>query len=288
MRARHHRLLPIVGVGLVAGCHYLLPFESPRVDDSRAPGSEGPRPERSGPAGPVLSCADLRARFPTAPSGIYPIDPDGEGGQPSFEAFCEQIADGGGWTLVLKADGRGKTFAFDAPLWTNQATLNPDSAGLDTTEAKLAGFNTMPFVALRVGLRAGAEARWMILDVKGESLSKVFGAIPPEQRGTPTSLVPTHAGRSAWLNLLPGASLQEYCDQEGLNNDDGWGSRVRIGIVTNNEANCGDTDSFIGLGGQEYWCSVPITSTVGNGDCGTWETPPHRSDIPAFGYVMVR
>jgi hypothetical protein len=47
-------------------------------------------------------------------------------------------------------------------------------------------------------------------------------------------------------------------------------------------------DHVFPFSGQEDWCAEPITSTVGNGDCRVWETPPHRSDLPAFGYVMIR
>lgn len=47
------------------------------------------------------SCAEVAARFPDSPGGIYAIDPDGPGGDPPGEAFCDQRSVGGGWTQVL-------------------------------------------------------------------------------------------------------------------------------------------------------------------------------------------
>lgn len=34
-------------------------------------------------------------------SGIYKINPDGKGGTPAFEVYCEMDKNGGGWTLII-------------------------------------------------------------------------------------------------------------------------------------------------------------------------------------------
>lgn len=47
------------------------------------------------------SCAQIHARFPEAPSGVFTLDPDGPGGAPPGPAFCDQRTLGGGWTRVL-------------------------------------------------------------------------------------------------------------------------------------------------------------------------------------------
>eukprot|EP00050_Salpingoeca_kvevrii_P021202 m.107835 g.107835 ORF g.107835 m.107835 type:complete len:528 (-) comp9231_c0_seq2:213-1796(-) len=51
-----------------------------------------------------LDCQEIKQRG--APSGIYKVDPDGSGGREPFEVYCENSADGGGWTKVLQIKER--------------------------------------------------------------------------------------------------------------------------------------------------------------------------------------
>jgi hypothetical protein len=50
------------------------------------------------------SCAELLAGGVNE-SGIYPIDPDGDGGEPQTDIFCEMTLAEGGWTLISVASG---------------------------------------------------------------------------------------------------------------------------------------------------------------------------------------
>jgi hypothetical protein len=69
------------------------------------------------------TCSTLHDDYPNLESGIYWIDPDGEGGDSAWQAYCEMDADGGGWTRMVMV-ARGQT------LWNawSQAR-NSDSSG---------------------------------------------------------------------------------------------------------------------------------------------------------------
>ena len=48
----------------------------------------------------MLNCQDLKHKIPSVVSGNYWIDPDGGSHGNAFQTYCDQQADGGGWTLV--------------------------------------------------------------------------------------------------------------------------------------------------------------------------------------------
>ena len=96
----------------------------------------------------------------------------------------------------------------------------------------------------------------------------------------------TSLGRNTWKSLIGSeASLQHNCNQEGFNTVGkvtGF-SKARIGIIGNNEGDCGACDSRIGFG------------TGGNSDdsntCGneaTYQSDNGDKHIKAMGYILVQ
>jgi hypothetical protein len=61
------------------------------------------------------TCAALLAAAPSTKSGVYTIDPDGDGPQSPFSAYCDMATDEGGWTLLITLAPTTVTNNFNSP-----------------------------------------------------------------------------------------------------------------------------------------------------------------------------
>lgn len=232
---------------------------------------------------PPPDCIAIASSGSGYPDGAYPIDPDGrQGPSAPYEAYC--ALSGGGFALALKVDGGKLTFLYDAPIWTDETLLAPDSHDLSETEAKLQPFTTMPFGELRIVMKRGEEVRSINVPLenagdRGRTLRAVFAD---------GSLVPTRATRAGWTSLIDQPALDVNCNQEGLNLNyllwNGQRTSARIGLATNDQDNCDSPDHVIGVGTQVMaWNGPPgeITpASAGNVYAATAKV--------AFAYVFVR
>ena len=226
--------------------------------------------------GYARSCNEL-TDAPGGPTvdGVYTLDGDGDGdgGLSPADAYCDLTSEGGGWTLVLKADGEEDTFRYDSPYWTNSEEFEGGEAMRDTNEAKLRTYLTVEFTQMRVVMVTGGVESAVVLDVGASSCVELF-------RRDHTS---TRIDREVWLAMVPDSSLQNNCNREGINvAPAAHNARVRIGIVGNNEGDCNSPDSRIGIGGA--WPNKDITT--GN-VARAWASRGDRNTV-SFGYVFVR
>ena len=126
---------------------------------------------------------------------------------------------------------------------------------------------------------SNGETKWMLLDNKASSLYSLIA--DGQFRGT-------SAGKTNWMSLIKGSSLQPHCNNEGFNihfSNGHFKTYVRLGFVANNEGDCLSCDSWIGFGGYNAGCNQGENRACGNrAICAT----DPITDIRAFGYIFVQ
>ena len=262
----------------LAGCDSILGLGETRFTGSDARPDTPRSPDACATCGTFASCQALEAMQPSAPSGVYNI----ESGGTTFEAYCDQTGDGGGWTLALKVDGRMSTFNYDALLWTTATLFGADRAGFDHVEAKLQTFNTISFTELRIALEYPIDSgsiRSLVIPLAATNMSELFAG---------GAMHATQLGRDAWKGLVGAdASLQPSCNLEGANIYHEQ-TRVRLGIISNEQEDCETPDSRIGVGGAGLpVCDpVPDVQTAGNSSCYGGDNGD--VELAGFAWVYVR
>ena len=168
-----------------------------------------------------------------------------------------------------------ENFRFDSGLWSNNETFNlvGRKTGLDTQETKLPGYWNAPFSKICIGMKV-CDHQFILINNMADSL---YSFVADGQYRSTT------LGRDTWKTLIgPEASLQANCNKEGFNVASG-SNKARIGILGNNEDDCGNCDSRIGFGTAGWpddsnTCGNEAVIGGGNGD----------KHIKTMGYIMAQ
>jgi len=231
----------------VNGSHQLArghrdPLAGPYAIEDLTGELDGSRPDQAPRSCKMLLDKTLEA----AASGVRFIDPDGPGDGDPFPVWCEQEADDGGWTLVLRGDGTQATFIHSAPFWTTGEPLAPEDPG-GAAEHVSPAYSRLPFEELRVGLSVnGGEPHHALVSHRAESM---LAEIAPDVH-VPFAPGPP-LGNDGWTALLGGhlpaaGSHGGGCRYEGFNAE--WlrfGVHIRWGVQ--NGCDC-CLASFVGFG----------------------------------------
>lgn len=175
-----------------------------------------------------VSCAELHTLRPNLADGVYTIAPTGVA--TPFSVYCDMTRDGGGWTLVLKADGAA-TLGYTSAYWTDANLLNQTDLALNAGNAKYASFLTVPATKLRG-------------ELDGTRFTKTFAAAMTAQQIF-TGAASIAAGVPA-INM-GNWSYQPNCQTFGVNTPYNY-ARTRFGYTANQENDCTSNDTAIGFG----------------------------------------
>ncbi|CAH3111703.1 unnamed protein product, partial [Porites lobata] len=191
----------------------------------------------------------------------------------------------GGWTPVMKMDGNKRTFHYDSRYWTNKETVTPDGGktGFDIQETKLPSYWNTSFSKICLGMRINNQSRFIVIKRTATSLHSLIA----DGKYRNTSL-----GRDTWKSLNGSeASMQFNCNREGFNakSDKQYSqgrdqAKARIGILGNNENDCGQCDSRIGFGTGGVHDD---SNTCGN-EAKITPLDNGYKHIKAMGYILVQ
>ncbi len=214
------------------------------------------------------SCKAIKTANPAAASGVYAIRPNAT----TYNVLCDMTTAGGGWTLAMKGSQLSARFDYASTHWTTASTYAETQTDLDPEDAKFASFNEVPNTNIRIDTdnQFGKGTITVTNPVPNTTLLARFNGPNYE---------PVVEGRTAWMASQAGTVLQQRCSRGGFNLDDLY-VKVRLGFESNQEDDCGTSDSMVGIG---VYNSTVCGNTAGGFSAGFESGPgcgPHTPITP--------
>jgi hypothetical protein len=216
------------------------------------------------------SCKQLHLANPKLASGAYLIAP--VTANAPFMAYCEMVAEGGGWTLVLNG---GAAF--------NQATNGVAGAQCYREDCTSLAYSTVPIdtdVMLDVGnvalVAENQLARIVITGVaaatRGRTVRNLISMGPSYlEKEDNSNLVVRLSGAKSCEDTLPTDMAALVCTScKAAASCD-----AKVLVFGDNDPGCDDTPSRFAIGGA-------VSYTVPWGNCGGWPQRPSVDDSRYF------
>ena len=169
---------------------------------------------------PGKSCKDIITQDKGAKSGLYWLDPDGDGAGGKFPVYCDMTIQGGGWVLVMQMQsGQSTTFGYGSNHWTSPTiTTDTPPTELSSTNAKYEPFNSFKTTDGQLMLHDKATDKFTVLSVPGLTGAALLdrfqnlggGAAYNQNQGAALTLV---AGAASPQELMGYAAPTAMCSQ---------------------------------------------------------------------------
>lgn len=186
-------------------------------------------------------CTDIQSRNPEVGSGVYVIDPDGPGGTPAYEAYCDMDTATGGWTMVMNLDtSDGHAMWWGNPLWTNGSAHGDLSSAFDGDHVSPAWSNLGGGTEILLAVHEqGTLVGWKrFAKVDGSAMLTHMGGGDNHLIGT--SVIASDTSGLDASELLVGSSTQLYANRcvNGTCTSPTFGADgLRIGSVESRPSN---------------------------------------------------
>ena len=174
-------------------------------------------------------------------------------------------------------------FVYNSSYWSNEIPFNTSGGktGFDDQETKMPTYWSTAFNNICLGMKLKGKTNWIKLNHSAESLHSVIAD---------GVYKPTSVGRNTWKSLLDNSSLQTQCDLEGFNSNASAinvpnPAVVRIGIIADNNHNCLNCNSRIGVGGGGDRGGQEVNPC---GNEASFSDPYIKQHLEAFCYILLQ